>query len=138
MKGSKNYIELFSAISRGETKKVKELLKLGVTPNPKVDKYAESPLFAAVCMGHTEVCKILLENGADPNWKNSLGYTPLHIAAYHSKKEVCELLINHGANIHTHRGEEPSPLELNGGFLKSIIKSSLKKKVVSSLKELEI
>ena len=47
--------------------------------------------------GHIGVVKLLVENDAKVNVKCELGWTALHIAAWHSEKEVAYFLLKHGA-----------------------------------------
>lgn len=59
-----------------------------------------------------EVISALIKNGADVNAKNSLGWTPLILAAGNNKNpEVIALLIESGADINAKDSAENTALD---------------------------
>ena len=111
-----SWIDLHSAASAGDVKRVKELLEKGADPNAR-DEDGRTPLYWAAFRGHVEVVKLLLEHGADPNAEDEAGRTPLHAAMFYgcievakhvymhclqqrqvSLVEVVKLLLQHGAD----------------------------------------
>lgn len=60
---------------------------------------AQSLIFWAVHLGNLESTKLLIEKGARVNQKDSLGRTPLSIAAFFGFKEIAELLMENNAQI---------------------------------------
>lgn len=45
------------------------------------------------------ITKLLIEHSADVNARDSIGQTPLHIAAYYNTENIAKLLIANGAEI---------------------------------------
>lgn len=77
---------------------VRELLDLGVSPNPRGRFPA---LGSAAFEGHVESARVLLERGADPNARGQHGVTPLMMAAAATRPDpvMVRLLIDKGADI---------------------------------------
>ena len=50
---------------------------------------------------------LLLERGVDVNARDKIGWTPLHVAAFHGRVELTQAFLGHGANakLETRRGE---------------------------------
>jgi hypothetical protein len=76
----------------------------------KSEKKKEVSILEIVENGDLDNLKVALENGADINIKNSLGQTPLHIAAIKNDKDIAELLINNGAKIEVKDNNGETPL----------------------------
>ena len=91
------WTDLHSAAYDGDVKRVKKLLKKGVSPNVR-NESGDTPLHWAANKGRVKVVKLLLKHGADPNIKNKYGWTPLHKAAFEDHVEVVKLLLEHGAD----------------------------------------
>ena len=53
----------------------------------------------AVFDGNIEAVKQAITDGADVNAKDSVGWTPLHLAAIYDHKETVELIIANGADV---------------------------------------
>ena len=62
--------------------------------------------------GNIEAVKQHLAAGTDVNTKNSIGMTPLHVAASDSHKEIADLLIAGGANVNGKTSRGSTPLEM--------------------------
>jgi ankyrin repeat protein len=92
-----SWIDLHSAASAGDVKRVKELLEKGADPNAR-DENDNTPLHLAASWGHVGIVKLLLGHGANLNAQNKYGRTPLHKAAYWNRVDVVRLLLEHGAN----------------------------------------
>jgi ankyrin repeat protein len=101
--------ELFDAVKKGDTAKVKMLLEKGVSVNART-RHDFTPLHVAAQEGLAGVAELLIEYGADVNAKANDGWTPLHIAAYYGYTDVAKLLISHGANVNTKIREGATPL----------------------------
>jgi ankyrin repeat protein len=145
--------ELFEAVRRGDSKRVEELLGMGVNPNARAEgrlvivagRAQESvlecrnctPLHVAAYAGHARIAKLLIKHGADVNAKDDLGLTPLHYAAYGRNARVIQVLLNSGADPLALDAYCRTPLDLLGfgrnperlGFLlKSTLASAFRSK----------
>ena len=92
---------LHLAISRGNSKVVRELLKHEVDVNVTTS-YGETSLHQAASRGLVDIVKVLLEKGADPNSRMALsGESSLHLATRGGHTEVVEVLLDVGrhANV---------------------------------------
>ncbi len=100
------YVDINTAASIGDLKRVKELLKKDPTLANRVSEYVTyyigsgSPLKNAAARGDLEIVKLLLEHGADPNLPEE-GIAPrghaLHSAVCNGHIEIVKLLLKHGA-----------------------------------------
>ena len=138
--------ELFEAVSRGDSKRVEELLGMGVNPNARAEgrlvivagRAQESvlecrnctPLHVAAYAGHARIVKLLIKHGADVNAKDDLGLTPLHYAAYGRNARVIQVLLNSGSDPLALDAYCRTPLDLlgfkrNPERLGSLLKSTL-------------
>ena len=75
--------------------------------NPKADR----ALLEIAKVGNIEAVKQVVANGADVNAKDTIGYTPLHHAAFGGHKEVAELLIAKGADVNAKDKNGNMPLD---------------------------
>lgn len=71
-----------------------------------LDKIAPSDLTPLHLATSGDVVAALLAGGADIHARDSVGNTPLHIAAYHNASEATVALLQHGADIHAGRGDD--------------------------------
>ena len=89
-------ISIWGAASNGNIVAVKQHLAAGTDVNAK-DGFADwTALHWAVQFGHKEIAELLIAKGAKLNVQNSLGYTPLDLAAMNDNKEIADLLRKHG------------------------------------------
>ena len=107
---------LLEAASIGNIDVVKILLKNNSFDNSSINKKAlngNSPLLEAVLSNNYELVSFLIDNGADVNIKNSLGVTPLIIAAG-INYDTTKLLIKNGAKLKP-KARFDSPYSIMGG-----------------------
>lgn len=100
------YVDINTAASIGDAKRVKQLLKQDPSLANKVSEYVTyyigsgSPLKNAAARGHIEIVKLLLKHGADPNLPEE-GIAPrgnaLYSAVYEGHYDIAKLLLEHGA-----------------------------------------
>lgn len=100
------YVDINTAASIGDLKRVKELLRRDPLLANKVSEYVTyyigsgAPLKNAAARGHIEIVKLLLKYGADPNLPEE-GIAPhghaLYSAVYNGHYEIAKLLLEHGA-----------------------------------------
>ena len=74
-------------------------------------------LYRACRQGNAGLAKQLLLDGAETTYRDNLGNTPLHWAAYQGDINCCKLLVEHGADIYieNNAGRNPLCLAQNGG-----------------------
>ncbi len=100
------YVDLNTAASIGDLKRVKQLLKRDPSLANKVSEYVTyyigsgAPLKNAAARGHLDIVKLLLKHGADPNLPEE-GIAPhghaLYSAVYNGHHDIAKLLLEHGA-----------------------------------------
>jgi len=106
---SKLEIELLDAASEGNLDSVEKVLRAGVSPDIKDDRYSlrdVTPLMRASRSGHVEIVRALIAGGAKVNTRDkhicadeASGHTPLHYAAKRRQLSVAKELIEAGAEI---------------------------------------
>ena len=98
---------LLKAVALGQVENVRRLLKLGADAN-RAGRSANTPLCeVAFRSGQLEVARLLLDAGADVDRKNSLGGSPLALAAHTGRLDILRLLISRGAKINQLNGIPP-------------------------------
>ncbi|MDR3285711.1 MAG: ankyrin repeat domain-containing protein [Holosporales bacterium] len=91
--------QLFTAVERGDYKKVEELILNSENKDVLVNaKDGWTPLHIAAARGDTEVVQVLVGAGANKEARDRNGFTPLHIAAARGNTEVVQVLVDAGAN----------------------------------------
>ncbi|MBN2346588.1 MAG: ankyrin repeat domain-containing protein [Candidatus Aminicenantes bacterium] len=110
--------ELHDAASKGDLRKVSEILETNPEPaNQKDTVFGRTPLHWAARGVHLDVLGLLLEKGADPNARDNSGITALHSVSARGHREAATLLIAKGANVNAMDGFGRTPLAyaLSGG-----------------------
>ena len=113
--------DLLTAVDKGQSDVVQELLDVGIDPNIDAGPVGTSlagayPLHLAALKGNTEIVQILLDNGAkiDLRATNKDEATPLAWAAFFGQKDVVSLLIEAGAPINAIDANQYTPLDAAG------------------------
>jgi ankyrin repeat protein len=91
-------ILLRNAARKGESEKVRDLLKSGVDVNAKNETGYTALMFAAM-LGHAEVVDSLIEAGADVNAENEQQATALMSAVVGGNTEIVKALIHAGSDV---------------------------------------
>jgi ankyrin repeat protein len=94
----KSNTELHRAAKKGDAKKIKALLDLGVDINYEGSSGCTA-LHLATDYSHEAAVRVLLDNGADPQAKSSEGRTPLHSAARTSHTTIVRLLLEKDVDV---------------------------------------
>jgi predicted small secreted protein len=89
--------DFLSSAEKGDTVKLKSLLKEGADVNTSVD--GVTALMLASIGGHTETVKVLLENSANVNLKTKKGATALMMAVRGGYIEIIKNLLEKGAEV---------------------------------------
>jgi ankyrin repeat protein len=111
-KDNDNIVSILSITSRNNAEALKYLLTKGAKID-EVDNKKETSLHYAAARGFKEEVKILIDNNAILETKNSMGRTPLIVAARERGGiEVIKLLVEKGANINVKDIYQDTPLSL--------------------------
>lgn len=94
---------------------IRLLLEYGADPN--VLTRDDQTVWDFITAGYTQdISELILTFGGNPNIKNSLGQTPLHLAAYgninHWSQKLFRTLLLYGANPHSKDASGAHPLHL--------------------------
>jgi|ERR1700733_1272287 len=121
---------IFDEIKKGNLKKVKAILKKGVSVNC-LNKKGQTPLFVAIDCNNTPITQALIEKNADVNFKNSEGYTPLHVACRKRAPipEIIQYLIEAHADVNARNNIEGTPLHCAvtpSSWSESVLEAQLK------------
>ena len=108
--------DLLTAIDKGQSDVVQELLDSGIDPNKDASSDGAYPLHLASLKGNKEIVQILLDNEAkiDLRATNKDKATPLAWAAFFGQKDVVSLLIEAGAPINAIDANQYTPLDAAG------------------------
>jgi ankyrin repeat protein len=102
-------IVIHEAVKSGNTKKVSDLLRDGISVNT-IDDKGLSPLHQAVLKGNLDMVRLLLWKDADVDLRTPTGWTALHEAAKNSTLEIVDILLHKGANPNAETADGVSPL----------------------------
>lgn len=105
-----NYIQnlhnerLQRAVANGDIETIEVVLQEGADLEPgEVGRNYFNPLKTAIEMRNTDVVRYLLSKGANPNARDSLGNTPLMIAAHTGNREIIAALVYADADMHAQK-----------------------------------
>lgn len=102
--GASLNVALYSAIQRGSTDLVDELLLRGAL-DPIVSEKGEEAVHLAARLDHEDILRSLLRKGADKDATNKEELSALQLAANDGCCSAVKVLLEAGANA-THRGED--------------------------------
>lgn len=88
---------LFTLTKRGDTRRLRRLLRRGVDPDLR-NEYHLTPLMVTAASGRKQVASILITAGAQVDARGVGDVTPLHAAAVNGRLQTAALLIEHGAD----------------------------------------
>jgi ankyrin repeat protein len=74
--------------------------------------YGKQTLLCVASYGHRGIVEWLLHRGADPNIEGSIGWTPLHFAAWFGRTEIAEILLQYKAVVNAPGDDGQIPLHL--------------------------
>ncbi|EMG20238.1 ankyrin repeat protein [Leptospira interrogans serovar Copenhageni str. LT2050] len=83
--------KLFFAAKHGEDELCKNILQIGISPNP-IDQEGNTPLHVAVIHDQISTTELLIQWNASPFLKNLNGKSPLDIAKAAEKIELVRIL----------------------------------------------
>lgn len=108
-----NFNEILTAISDGNAKKVKQLLRSGTDSN-SIAEDGRSGLHIASENGYSKIVKWLLRKGAKTNStdNNQKISSPLHLASAKGHSTIVKMLLQNGANVNELNLNEKAPLHL--------------------------
>jgi ankyrin repeat protein len=124
------YILLNSAIYRGDSERVTELLENGADPNLIISPEGDTPIIRAANGGYVDIVNILLEAGADPSYEREISYplpdnpgysnrgysSALMLAVRGNNLNMVRTLVNAGADLETYYINSHTPLMLASGI----------------------
>jgi len=99
------------AVRRGDTAKVKELIKKGANVNNTYNfGKPTTALVQAAGGGHMEIVRALLKAGANVHHRDKYGGTALHAAANYGHVAIAKLLLEAGADVNAKNSIQETPL----------------------------
>lgn len=100
-RSAQGYTPLHLAAKIGRIDMVRELIRVGVSLNPRTSKWMKTPLALAAENGHTKIVEILLRAGADGCISTLRGKLPIHLAVIKGHLDTVKVLVEHDeSNIH--------------------------------------
>ena len=128
-------MDLHQAISNGNTRAVRALLRAGADPQVTDPRNAaNTPLHVAAEKGQTTVIELLLDAGADPNVVNRSGDTPLHAGAAHGHADVVTALLQGGAWFNVENSQGKVAREVSGVAFAASSRGRPQKRVLEAFK----
>lgn len=102
---------IHSAASKGDLKRIAELVATDPSVVSSKDKNGKTPLHLAVEEDHKDVAEFLINHGADVNARDESGSAPLDLAlsSYHYM-DVAQLLVDKDANVNAATNNGTTPL----------------------------
>ena len=106
-------MKIIEAAKKGDTEKIKRLIKRKTKNINEKDTYGWTPLMHAVHGNHKNAAERLLINLADVNHKDyAHQWTPLNIAISQNNVDMTKMLISYGADVNDADDEGWTPLML--------------------------
>lgn len=92
--------DIFVSAREGNTKRIKELIKIKPDTVNAVDENGTNPLIIACYRGQTKTAKLLVTSGAKVNMRSPEG-SALQATCYQSNTQLATFLIESGAELNT-------------------------------------
>ena len=99
---------MLTAVQQNNFEAVIHFLRLGDDPNI-TDKDGDTPLHLT---NNHNIAQAIIDHGANCNTVNSLGLTPLHIAAWNNNAQICQTLLDNGAQCDVKNSATNTPLHI--------------------------
>ncbi len=113
--------QLFLATLKGDSERIKDLLRLGASVNAQTDS-GDTAFTLAVGLGDLKTIKLFLAHGAGVNFRMRGGLTPLLLAANGGQQSVVQLLLSGGAysGDKNKDGDTPLCLAARNGHVEAV------------------
>ena len=98
--------DIMDGARTGDLEIVSSAIAAGANVNVQEPGSGSTPLHFAVARGYSNVVEALLERGCDPNLKNSVGMTPIMVAANQGRSELTMLLATKAHGIDLNVGDQ--------------------------------
>ena len=117
------YTPLHAAVARGELELCELLLSKGARPSRVKDESGNAMIHTAVSREYTRIARLLVNARADLADQNSLGQTPLLLAAENGNQDLVRLLLSGGAGLDATNSSGHTALEvaLSAGRLDTLL-----------------
>jgi uncharacterized protein len=93
------YKNIPRAAKANDVARIRQLLSDGISPNQTDEDGATTGMHVAAASGNLQIMAILYKAGADINGRDTVGDSPLDIAAEHNQVEAAKLLIEMKARV---------------------------------------